>query len=573
MRMAKKVFEGLAITSGKVLAPACLYASELHKAVEEYSIAEKDLSAELQRFEAALAESSRELESISINVADKVGNVESEIFMAQKHIMNDAAIVRQIREGIRDKKKNAEAVVFEVFSAYEEKFKVMDNQYMRERGSDIVEIRRRLLDNLKMKKGGFLCEGQEHCQRGTNRIIVTEEFTADMMSHMNFERVRGFVTEHGGVSSHAAIIARSLGIPSVTGVRGIMELVRCGDHVLLDGDSGRVYLNPPHDLVKKVITVVDVKAREKISLVTPPGMAVLANASILEDVQQAAHLRADGIGLYRTEIMFIKEDRLLTQDEQHGRYQKVVDEMKGRPVTFRLLDVGGDKPLPFLRIQKESNPYLGWRGARFLLGNPDIFSDQVRALGRVAKTGRIRILFPMVVDERQIRMLVEGTREVLASVPGAAENVELGAMFEVPSACMQARRIFKLVDFGSIGSNDLIQYLFAVDRNNEQVSADYNPEHPVLWDLLTDLVSAAREAGRDLSICGEMAGKEGFAARLLDIGIHSLSVSPRLIPQVRNEMAEYHEAAKKGPARSVKGQAGTKLKTRLLHSPSATKAQ
>ena len=240
--------------------------------------------------------------------------------------------------------------------------------------------------------------------------------------------------------------------------------------------------------------------------------------------------------------MFIREGRLLTEDEQFDRYKRVLEGIGNKPVTFRLLDVGGDKPLPFLRIQKEPNPYLGWRGARFLLGNRDIFGDQVRALARLAKFGKVRILFPMVIDDRQQKELVDGVRVIFAGIPGAAENIELGAMFEVPSACMQAKLIFKHVDFGSIGSNDLIQYLFAVDRNNEQVSSDYNPWHPVLWRLLEDLVGASAECGKPLSICGEMAGKQGFAARLLDIGIRSLSVSPRLIPQVRTEMMEYHEA-------------------------------
>jgi phosphoenolpyruvate-protein phosphotransferase (PTS system enzyme I) len=549
--MAVKEYEGLAINSGKVFAPACLYSSNLHKSVDEREISESGIEAEVLRFETALKESSLELETISGKVADKVGNVESEIFMAQKHIMNDASIVRQIKDGIRIQRKNVESVIFDVYRAYEEKFKAMDNQYLRERGSDIGEIRRRLLDNLNKEKPGLRCVGQAHCQRGANRIIVAEDFTADMMAHMNFEHVRGFVTEHGGVSSHAAIIARSLGIPAVTGLHGITNYVKCGDGVLLDGDSGRVYLSPSDDLVKKVIAVADVKAQTHYAIATPKGMEVLANASIIEDVKQAKVLKADGIGLFRTEMMFIREDRLLSEDEQYGRYKNVVDEMKGKTVTFRLLDVGGDKPLPFLRIRKESNPYLGWRGARFLLGNPDIFADQVRALARVAQKVKIRILFPMVVDERQQKMLVEGVREVIRTFPGASGNIELGAMFEVPSACIQARDIFKLVDFGSIGSNDLIQYLFAVDRNNEQVSGDYNPEHPILWQLLKDLVAAARETGKSLSICGEMAGRVGFVSRFLDIGIRSFSVSPRLIPQVRNEMVEYTGPARSGGEKSV----------------------
>jgi phosphotransferase system enzyme I (PtsI) len=570
--MVQKEFEGLAVTSGKVAASACLYSSDLHKAVEEYDIAGPLVEVEVGRFETALEESSRELENISGRVADKLGNVESEIFMAQKHIMNDMSLVKQIREGIRTRRKNAEAVIFDVYSVFEEKFKAMDNLYLRERGSDIREIRRRLLENLKKERRGFLCQGQVHCQRGANRVIVAEEFTADMMAHMNFEHVRGFVTEHGGVSSHAAIIARSLGIPAVTGVHGITQVVKCGDMVLVDGDSGRVYLNPAEDTVKKLISVVDVRSQKKHVPASPPGMEVLANASIIEDVKQAALFKADGIGLYRTEIMFIKEDRLLTEDEQFARYKKVVEEIKGKPVIFRLLDVGGDKPLPFLRIQKESNPYLGWRGARFLIGNPDIFGSQVRALGRVAQTGKIKILFPMVIDEKQQRMLVEGAREVLDSVPGAAENVELGAMFEVPSACLQAKPIFKLVDFGSIGSNDLIQYLFAVDRNNEQVSADFNPEHPVLWEILKNLAQVAAECGKPLSICGEMAGREGLVERLLDIGIHSLSVSPRLIPQVRNEMVEYHKVRGQTPGILPKRATESKTKLHMVISKEHSKA-
>jgi phosphotransferase system enzyme I (PtsI) len=570
--MATKEFKGFSITSGKVFAPACLYSSNLHKAVDEYEIAGQQVEAEVRRFKEALAESSKELEGISGRVANRVGHVESEIFMAQKHIMNDGSIVRQIEDGIRSKKKNVEAVIFEVYRAYEEKFKAMDNQYLRERGSDISEIRRRLLDKLKKEKPGFRCVGQANCQRGANRIIVAEDFTADMMSHMNFEHVRGFVTEHGGVTSHAAIIARSLGVPAITGVRGITEVVKCGDMVLVDGDSGRVYLDPAADVVKRLLPVEDATAKKKCVVATPAGMEALANASSIEDVKQATLLQADGIGLYRTEIMFIREDRLLTEDEQYARYKNVLDEIKGKPVTFRLLDVGGDKPLPFLRIRKESNPYLGWRGARFLLGNPDIFRDQVRALGRVAASGKIKILFPMVVDEKQQRMLVQGVREVLASVPGAAENVKLGAMFEVPSACLQARQIFKLVDFGSIGSNDLIQYLFAVDRNNEQVSSDYDPEHPILWELLKDLVSAARETNRNLSICGEMAGREGLVTRLLDIGIRSLSVSPRLIPQVRNEMMEYPGAAVKNPGCLPDHAGEATLNPRTVLSQSHTKA-
>jgi phosphotransferase system enzyme I (PtsI) len=319
-----------------------------------------------------------------------------------------------------------------------------------------------------------------------------------------------------------------------------MRYVKCGDRILLDGDKGTVYLNPSKEIIARLIPPADAASKEAaIALSTPAGMEALANASSIDDVLQARAANADGIGLFRTEILFLKADRLLDEDEQYTIYQQAVLGLPGKTVTFRLLDIGGDKPLPFLRIKKESNPYLGWRGARFLLGNPDIFSMQVRALVRLSDQHKLRILFPMVVDAAQQGKLIDAVREIIVTGQGRSENIELGVMFEVPSACLQARELYKQIDFGSVGSNDLIQYLFAVDRTNEQVSDGYDPDHPILWTILRDLVEAARDAGKSLSICGEMAGREGMVERLLSIGIRSLSVSPRLITQVRREMLRY----------------------------------
>jgi phosphotransferase system enzyme I (PtsI) len=268
-------------------------------------------------------------------------------------------------------------------------------------------------------------------------------------------------------------------------------------------------------------------------------MMTFANASMLSDVQQAMAVRADGIGLFRTEISFIRAERLLSEDEQYSLYAEIVRRVEGRPVTFRLLDIGGDKELPFLKIPKESNPFLGLRGARFLLESSEVFSTQMKALARLSKKDKARVLFPMVIDTVQLDKLLAAARDVIATVEADAENIEFGAMFEVPSACLQAESIMKKVAYASIGSNDLIQYLFAVDRNNESVSEDYNPEHPALWDVLALLSDTAKKTDTPLSICGEMAGREGMPSRLLDIGISALSVSPRLVPRVRNEMAEY----------------------------------
>ncbi|MBN1576363.1 MAG: phosphoenolpyruvate--protein phosphotransferase [Chitinispirillaceae bacterium] len=537
-RMIK--FKGVSINSGRIAGAACLYSAERHRAVPEFLLSNEDLVAEeLLKFDEVLRQCSEELDAIAAQVETSVGRAESEIFITQKHIMNDPKVTDAVRAMVKNEKKNIEWAVSDVLNEYEYTFAKIDNQYLSERANDIGEIRRRLLGRITKAKSGLLCEGQAHCSRGANRIIAAYELTADMVAAMNLEKVLGFVTEHGGVTSHAAIIARSLGVPAVSGIRGIMEFVRCGDTIIIDGDNGEAYLNPDAATVAALIPVEPVASEAVCALGTPPGMTLLANASTMEDVKQAAAMGADGIGLLRTEILFIKAERLLDEDEQYAFYRRIVDIMKGKTVTFRMLDVGGDKPLSFLRIKKEENPYLGWRGARYLLGNPDIFTTQMRALVRVSGETPIRVLFPMVVDAEQQRALLDLADKVIAEKGSSRERIEFGTMFEVPSAFIDAEAILPQVDFASIGSNDLIQYLFAIDRNNEMVSQDFNPEHPVLWKMLERLSTVAREKGKPLSICGEMAAREGMQRPLLDIGISILSVAPRLIPRVRNEMARY----------------------------------
>lgn len=388
-------FKGVTINSGRVSGNSCLYSAERHKAIPEYSLATPAMvEQELEKFEEALAQCSVELDTIAREVAKTVGRAESEIFKTQKHIMNDPKAVEAVRKMVTVDRKNAEWAVSEVLSSYEDRFASLDNQYLRERASDIGEIRRRLLSRLGNTKNGFMCEGHAHCERGVSRIIVAFELTAEMVVNINLDQVLGFVTEHGGINSHAAIIARSLGIPAIAGIHGVMDFVQCGDKILIDADHGEVYLNPSEATIAELVPVEPVHTDALCVLGSPPGMMVLANASSFEDVKQAVAVGADGIGLLRTEVLFIKEDRLLTEDEQFAYYKQIALLMGDKPVTYRMLDVGGDKPLSFLRMKKEENPYLGWRGARFLLGNPDIFQTQMRALARVSATHHLQILFP-----------------------------------------------------------------------------------------------------------------------------------------------------------------------------------
>ncbi len=535
-----KQFKGLPISSGKVVAKICVYSQVTHQGIVERTLdSDKEVEAEIKRFESAVTTCSEGMDSIAANVRKEIGESEAEIYVAQKHIMNDPVIIDEIKKRITANRKNAELIIDEVYSEYEEKFANLDNQYMSERSNDISDIRTRLLNYLLKTQPGFNCEGQGNCQRGKERIIVAEELTTEMMVHMNLSRVYGIVTEHGGLNSHAAIIARAAGIPAVTGADGIFKEVRCGSEILVDGDNGIVIVKPDQETQERILASEKVDVSQGYALSTPQGMEVLANASMLEDVQQAVNMNADGIGLFRTELCFIREQHLLNEQEQYSFYQKIIKIMGEKPVTFRMLDVGGDKQLAFLKSSKRTNPHLQMRGSRFLLANREIFVTQLRSLLRLSKRYKMRVLIPMIIDSLQVDKLISVVKEVMATVEAKSENLRLGVMFEVPSAFFEAEEIIKKVDFASIGSNDLIQYLFAVERENEIEAQDFNPEHPVLWKTMKMLSDVANKLDKPLSICGEMAGKKEMVSRFLDIGLTSLSVSPRLIPRVKLEMENY----------------------------------
>jgi phosphotransferase system enzyme I (PtsI) len=536
----QKLFKGISINAGKVSGKVCLFSIGRQKLIPEYSLdGDSGVKEELSRFNTARILCSEELTRIAAEVEISVGKAEAEIFTTQQHILNDPKVVDAIGMLITSERKNAEWAINKVLVGFEEMMASLDDQYLRERSSDLSEIRRRLLGRLVKTKVGFLCEGQSHCRRGADRLIAAEELTPDMIVNMKMDSVLGFITEHGGITSHAAILARSLGIPAVSGIPGLMENIACGDAVCLNGDTGEVCLNPDEATLAEFTRAAGDGNEPDNAAVTPSGMELAANASSLEDVRLAKQVNADGIGLFRTEIAFVGAERLLSEDEQHDFYGEVLGAMPDRPFTFRMLDIGGDKPLPFLRLKKESNPFLGYRGSRFLLGNPEIFNSQIKALGRLSKMRRIKVLFPMVIDAVQMQLLLDRAREALGGTVHDSANIEFGAMFEVPSAFIQARDILRKIDFASIGSNDLIQYLFAVDRDNEMMSQEYNPDHPALWIFLKELASIAREMGKPLSICGEMAGRSGITKKLLAENIRSLSVAPRLIPRVRNEMLRF----------------------------------
>jgi phosphoenolpyruvate-protein phosphotransferase len=405
-----------------------------------------------------------------------------------------------------------------------------DDEYMKERATDFGEVRRRLLDVMANLSPSLQCD-ERACQKGKNRIIVAEELTPTLTLELDSERVMGFMVERGGPSSHAAILARAMGIPAISGLIGIRDRVSCGAEVLLNGDIGEVVLWPSESTIRQVCGTVSSVTRMPKAVPAVPGVEVLANINLAGEVDEANAMLAEGVGLYRTEFELISAGRALAEDELADRYRRVVQAMAGRPVTFRILDVGSDKPLPFLSLPPEENPALGLRGLRLLRERPDLFRPQARALARASAHGPVDILYPMIVDLDQFREAKRLFLDAAGDLPMG--RVNHGVMFEVPSACLAASEILAEADFASIGTNDLFQYLFALDRNNSLVARDYRPDHPVFWRLMGSVAEAGLAQGKSVSLCGEIASEPAFLDRILAAGIRRVSLAPKRIPAVR----------------------------------------
>lgn len=521
---------GLPVSDGVVLAQVHLAESAGHVHVPYYHIRDETVPAEKERLAAVLASAAARLEALVEKVTRRIGPAQANIFVAQKMMVEDETLHRQMFAVIEDQHLNAEAAVEKSLDAYESLLLELDNEYLKERASDIGEIRRRLLDLLTQTAQ----EEPERVDAGAfegHRIVVADELTPSETVSLDPQKTVGFITERGGPGSHMAILARALGIPAVTGIKNAPQLFSQDQEVLLNGSSGEVIVNPDEDTLSLHPAARTAATRRLRSVPPIKGITVMANLSVTAELPLIADAQAEGIGLYRTEYEFLSAGRILSEDEQYERYATVIKAMDGRPAYFRLLDMGGDKTAAFLDLPQQENPCLGYRGARLLLGNTDLFIPQARALARASRHGPVHVIYPMVVDLDQFLRLREIFRQYVRDID--AGEIHHGVMFEVPSACLAAREIFEVAEFGSIGSNDLIQYLFAVDRNNDLVANEYNPDRPVFWELLRNLASAAQDAGRDLSLCGEMGGQPAFLPRLLEIGITRISVSSRLIGLAR----------------------------------------
>ena len=530
LRGTETRFSGLPICKGVTVGRVCLFNERRHSNLPVYKVTGEGKGRERKRLDNAIAAVSVQLDALVHEVAERVGPAEAEIFKVQKMILQDDSVHGEMKEAIETGGVNAEVAVSGVLDLYERRIGEVDDEYIKERATDIGEIRRRLLDALRNMSPSLQCAGEEHCQRGRNRIIIAEDLTPSLTVELDTKHTIGFVTEGGGPTSHAAILARALGIPAVSGIEGIHSLVSCGTEVLVNGETGEVVAWPSAKTLARYPTL-SAQIGQPVVVEPVAGLQVMANITLASEVSEAVEMKADGIGLYRTEFECIAAGRMLDEDEQFERYVSVIKAMDGRPITFRLLDIGGDKAAPFLDLPKEANPHLGLRGSRLLLARPELLRTQARALARASAHGPVSALYPMIIDREQFLAVKEIFLQSISGLP--VQNLQHGVMFEVPSACLEARSILEVADFGSVGTNDLIQYLFAVDRDNELVAGDYDAGKPVLWSLIHDLARAANETGRPLSVCGEAAANPELLDKFMNAGIRTVSVSARLIPELR----------------------------------------
>ena len=526
---------GVALSQGCAVARVCLFNEKRHSKLPLYRVAGDGVEREVARFKETLHIAEERLEDVRRKVQEKIGEAEAGIFAAQQMILRDETLSSGVVALIRGETINAEAAISKVLDEYETRVSELDNEYIRERASDFGEVKRRLLDVLSDVRPSLECAGEEHCQRGKNRIVVAAEMTPALMVDLDVEHMMGLVAERGGPGSHGAILARALGIPAVSGLRGIRGHLSCGTELLVNGATGEVIIWPTEETLRATHAARAGMMRLPKPVAPVAGFRVMANVNTVEDAKFGVEMQAEGVGLYRTEMDLIGAETPLGEEELYARYSKVGRLMGRHPVTFRLFDIGSDKPVPFLGLPREDNPALGWRGARLLLGHKGLLRTQARAIARVSAERPVQVLYPMIVDAAQFRLLRRRFTEAVADI--ACGTIQHGVMFEVPAACLEADDLLAAADFGSIGTNDLTQYLFAVDRGNEQVAADYNPDRPVLWGLIRSIVGASTRAGKPLSVCGELAGDPKFVAKLREAGVVAVSVNPRQIPAVRTAAA------------------------------------
>jgi phosphoenolpyruvate-protein phosphotransferase (PTS system enzyme I) len=510
--------------------------------IPRYRISPSQVTNEIGRFETALIQTRMQILEMQQRIAESIGTKDAAIFDAHLLVVEDRTLIDEVLRKLETDLCNVEWVFQEVATRYAETLNKIDDPYLRERALDIQDVTKRVIRNLQGKAPKtFLALSEPH-------ILVAHNLTPSDTASMNREKVLGIATDLGSRTSHTAIIARSLNIPAIVGLHDVTAKLETGQHVLVDGTNGWLIVDPSPETVaqyaeiesRRARVVAQLKELRETSSTTRDGCHIVlsANIELPEDVDAVTANGAEGIGLYRTEFLYLNRTTLPTEEEQYETYRKVAERVRPDPLIIRTFDLGGDKLAPgTVDISDELNPFLGWRAIRFCLENIDIFKTQLRAILRASAAGNVKIMFPMIsgLDElrRAVAVLTECKEELRGSKIEIGEKTEVGAMIEIPSAAISANVLASEVDFFSIGTNDLIQYALAVDRVNEKIAHLYEPTHPAVLRLLKMIVDAAKANNIWVGVCGEMAGDVALVPLLLGLGMDELSTGATLVPRVK----------------------------------------
>jgi phosphotransferase system enzyme I (PtsI) len=534
------LLRGIPVSEGIAIGRAWVLKSPWEEVTETVLTAPRSAE-ELSRYRKALEDVSVQLRECSDRVGRELGPAEAKIFEAHISILKDPFFQEEIPNAIRSGKRNSEFLLKEGFERIRPSFQKMNNALFRSRIDDIQDVAVRLLRILLGTEDPSVVAGE-------NIILVAHNLTPSDAARIDRKKTLGFATELGGETSHVSILARSMNLPAVVGTEKLMREIRNGSTIVVDGNTGIVYIDPPPHVLRSYVksqfkTYIRRLSREKDQpsrTLDGVELSLQANVSMMPDVHLAVRNHCSGIGLFRTELPFLTAGRLLHEDEQFQIYRTVVQAMKGRTVTIRTLDLGGDKFLPFQGITAEINPFLGWRSIRISLQERDVFKEQLRAILRASHFGDVRILYPMISSLEELfeirSVLQECKDELRAKNRPFNDGVPAGIMIEVPSAAILADRMIRYTDFFSIGTNDLIQYTLAVDRNNEKVAKFYQPLNPAILRLLQGTIRAANDAGKSVSLCGEMAGSPIYTAILIGLGLRQFSMSPSMLMEVKERV-------------------------------------
>ena len=532
--------------SGILASPGIAFGKALLLKEDEIVINRKKITTEqveqeVQRFLEGRNKAAAQLEAIKIKAGETFGEEKEAIFEGHIMLLEDEELEQEIIALIKDDLASADAAVHSVIEGQAKALEELDDEYLKERAADVRDIGKRLLQNILGLHIVDLSAISEEV------LLVAKDLTPSETAQLNLNKVLGFITDLGGRTSHTSIMARSLELPAIVGTGSVTSQIQNGDYLILDGVNNNVYVNPTPEQIDELKAIYNQYVTEKNDLaklkdlpaVTLDGhqVEVCANIGTVRDIAGAERNGAEGVGLYRTEFLFMDRDSLPGEEEQFKAYKAVAEGMGSQAVIVRTMDIGGDKDLPYMNLPKEDNPFLGWRAIRIAMDRPEILHAQLRAILRASAFGKLRIMFPMIISVEEVRTLkgeLETLKSQLRSEDKAFdENIEVGIMVETPASAAIAHHLAKEVDFFSIGTNDLTQYTLAVDRGNDLISHLYNPMTPSVLTLIKQVIDASHAEGKWTGMCGELAGDERATLLLLGMGLDEFSMSAISIPRIK----------------------------------------